>query len=126
MNEMNGNSNPETAFAGWVQRIPGRQLKCRVQEHRFPDWDDRRRTRIYASGGIVHIETECARGCGTTATTFLDQDGYITRARRILHYDPQFRYLMPKEARGPGLTRERRAAFRKEFILRQADYITQE
>lgn len=121
-----GSPDPETEFENWVQRIPMRALKCRMQGHRLPDYDDRRHVRMYAAGGVVNIEAECLRNCGTTVTTFLDESGYLTRARKVHYYDPQRHYLMPQEARGPGYTRERRAKVRKEFLERSAEWITQE
>ena len=122
---VNGNA-PEVAFEEWVQRIPMRALKCRVQGHRLPEWDDHGHVRLYASNGIVHVETECTRRCGFSVTTFLDAGGFLARGKRVRYYDPQYRYLIPKEARGPGLTKERRAKLRREFLDRQQEWITQE
>jgi hypothetical protein len=116
----------EHAFEDYAQRIPMRQLLCRVQGHRFPDMDDHARTRYSARNGVIHVEVECLRHCGTAVTSFLDPDGYIVKSRRVLHYDPDRRYLLPKEASGPGLTKDRRARLRKEVLLRQAEYITED
>lgn len=124
MQQMNG-SDPEVAFEDWTQRVSMKTLKCRVQGHRFADWDDRRRAQASASHGVVSIEVPCLRNCGTTATTYIDDDGFIARARKVLHYEPDA-YLMPKEARGPGLTGVRRAKLRREFITRLGDWITSE
>jgi hypothetical protein len=114
------------AFEDYAVRIPMRQLLCRVQGHRFPDMDDHARTRYRIWDGVIHVEVECLRRCGTAVTSFLDPDGYVVKSRRVLHYDPDRRYLLPKEASGPGLTKERRARLRKEVLLRQAEYITEE
>lgn len=115
----------EIAFSQWLQQIPTRALKCRVQGHRIPDWDDRRHVTMHASAGVVLIESECLRHCGTTVTTFVDESGFLSRSRRVHYYDPAYNYLMPADARGR-LTRERRAALRSEFLERNRDWITQD
>jgi len=115
----------EIAFEQWLQRIPTRALKCRIQGHRIPDWDDRKRVTMHAENGIILIEAECLRHCGCTVTTFIDESGFLTRARKIHYYDPDYHYLMPKDARSR-LTRERRAKLRNEFLERNKDWITQE
>jgi hypothetical protein len=115
----------ELAFEDWLQSIPTRALKCRVQGHRLPDWDDRRHVIIHRYGGITYIESECLRHCGTEVTTFTDDDGFLTRSRKVHYYDPKYHYLMPAEARGR-LTKARRAKLRKEFLARNADWITQD
>lgn len=115
----------EIAFSQWLQRIPTRALKCRVQGHRIPDWDDRRHVTMRASGDIILIEAECLRHCGVSITTFVDESGFLARSRRVHYYDPAYHYLMPPEARSR-LTRERRAMFRNEFLERNKDWITQD
>jgi len=117
----------ELAFEDWLQTIPNRALKCRVQGHRLPDWDDRKNVTIHRPAGspVVLVEAECLRHCGTEVTTFMDEDGFLTRARKVHYYDPKYHYLMPKEARGR-LSKERRAKLRKEFLERNKDWITQD
>lgn len=118
----------EIAFEAWVQRIPARALKCRIQGHRLPDWDDRRNVTLVKNKvtGYAYIEAECLRHCGTTVTTFLDAAGFLTRARKVHYYDPNYNYLMPKEARGGGLGKAWKARMREEFMTRNAEWITQE
>lgn len=123
--KVNYDEDREIAFGQWLQRIPTRALKCRVQGHRIPDWDDRRHVTMSSSEGVVLIEAECLRHCGTTVTTFVDESGFLARARKVHYYDPDYHYLMPREARGR-LTRERRAALRNEFLERNKDWITQD
>jgi hypothetical protein len=115
----------EIAFENWLQRIPTRALKCRVQGHRFPDWDDRKHVSMALHNRIVYVEAECLRHCGVTITTFVDESGFLAKARKVHYYDPNYHYLMPKPARGR-LTKERRAAFRNEFLERNKDWITQD
>ena len=119
----------ELEFDKWLAHIPTRMLECRVNQHDFADWSDKNRTMWHKSKAtrVISVEVPCKRKCGTTLTRFLDEDGYYSRSNIIRHfYDPEFGYLMPSEARGPGLTRERRAKFRRELIGRLTEWITEE
>lgn len=123
---MYNDEKKEIAFAEWIQRIPMRALKCRVQGHKLPDWDDRKHTIMRAVNGVVYIESECIRHCGTSVTTFIDQFGFLAKQKKIHYYDPNYHYLMPAEVRGPGLTKERKAKLRNEFLVRNNEWITEE
>lgn len=105
----------EIAFDEWISRIPTKFLECRVNAHKFADWSDHKRAvwRKSKATRVVTIEVPCLRRCGTTITRFMEDDGTYSRRNLIRHYyDPEFGYLMPPEARGPGLTKDRRAKFR--------------
>jgi hypothetical protein len=111
----------EIAFDDWISRIPTRMLECRVNRHAFADWSDKKRAawRKSRATRIVSVEVPCKRRCGTTLTKFMENDGTFSRRNIIRHfYDPEFGYLMPPEARGPGLTKERIAKFRQELMER--------
>jgi hypothetical protein len=125
------------AFERWAQTISLRILKCRVQGHQFPDWDDQRRTKISRTRqGSYVIDAACARRCGVILVRYVSSDGYLERSNRItLDYsqahtadrDPDKSYLMPKAARtGHGYSRAQRAALRREYIERLSEWITQE
>jgi hypothetical protein len=115
----------ELAFEEWVRHIPTRMLECRVNRHDFPDWSDKRACwRKNRFTRIISVEVPCKRKCGTTFTQFLDADGFKARSNIIRHfYDPEYHYLMPPEARGPGLTKARRAKLRLELMTRNEDRI---
>jgi hypothetical protein len=124
----NDDAKKEVAFDTWVAHIPTRMLECRVNHHQFADWSDRknaawRKSRLTK---VITVEVPCRRKCGTTLTKFLDEDGNYSRSNIVRHYyDPEYGYLMPKDARGPGLTKERRTKFRRELIERNNEYITE-
>lgn len=120
-----GLERKEIAFDEWLRGIPTKMLECRVNRHDFPDWSDKRaRWRKNRFTKIIHVEVPCKRKCGTTFTQFMDDDGYKARSNIIRHfYDPDYHYLMPPEARGPGLTKARRAKFRRELKDRNSERI---
>jgi hypothetical protein len=126
------------AFERWAQTISLRILKCRTSGHRFPDWDDPKRTKIVRSGatGGYTITAPCTRRCGVVLTRFVDRDGYLIRSNKIQNdyseahtadRDPDKSYLMPKAARsGRGFTKAQRAYLRREIIERLSEWITEE
>jgi hypothetical protein len=119
----------EKAFDTWIAGIEVKMLECRVNGHDWPDWSDRKRAawRKSRATKTITVEVPCKRKCGTTLTRFMDEGGYYVHRNLIRHYyDPEFGYLMPPEARGPGLTRERRAKLRAELIERLSEWITEE
>jgi hypothetical protein len=123
------------AFERWAQNISAAILKCRTSGHRFPDWDDQRRTKISRRPDRTYIiDAACTRKCGVTLTRYVDQDGYLVGRNRIqmdysqavtANRDPDKAYLMPKDARsGRGFTRAQRAYLRRELIDRLSEWIT--
>ena len=126
------------AFERWAQTISLRILKCRTSGHRFPDWDDNRRTKITRDGvtGTYTITRPCARKCGVVSIRYVDRDGYLTRRNRLtMDYseahtadrDPDKAYMMPAAARtGHGYTRGQRAYLRREYLARLSEWITEE
>lgn len=116
----------DQAFEVWLQNLTKNALLCRIGGHRLPDWGDKK-TRAYGRNGTIHIEADCLRKCGCTITTFISSEGYIEKQRKLHWYDKRVTYLLPPEARnGMGLTKEMRARMRREFLIRNTEWITQE
>ena len=116
----------EQEFDLYVQRLPRGALLCRAnQNHRFPDWGTKG-SHASRKNGVTLIEAKCSRHCGTQLTQLVDEDGYVTK-RRLLTYDEDKGYKLPKEARtGKGLSKAMNARFRQELLIRNADWITEE
>ncbi len=132
------NAKQQEAFERWAQGISLPILKCRTSGHRFPDWDDNRRTKITqnARTGVFIIRAACTRKCGVILTRFVDRDGFLNQANRITHdyseahtrdHDPDKGYQMPVAARtGRGYSKSQRARLRIELIQRLSEWITEE
>jgi len=125
------------AFVDWEQTVKLAILKCRTSGHRFPDWDDRKRTKISRRPDRSYIiDAPCMRGCGVRMTRYIGSDGFILRSNKMTHdysqaisrdYDPNKAYRMPKAAlTGRGFTREQRAYLRQELLERLSEWITDE
>jgi len=125
------------AFVDWAQTVKLAILKCRTSGHRFPDWDDRKRTRITRRADRSYlIDAPCTRGCGVRLTRFIGADGYLLRSNRMTHdysgavsrdYDPNKGYRLPQAARtGHGFSRAQRAYLRAELLERLSEWITDE
>ena len=128
----------QAAFEQWAENISLPILKCRTSGHRFPDWDDPRRTAITRNpgSGAYVIRAACIRKCGVILSRYITPDGYLSRSNRITHdysqahprdRDPDKSYKMPAAARtGHGYTKDQRAYLRRELILRLSEWITEE
>jgi hypothetical protein len=125
------------AFVDWAQTIKLAILKCRTSGHRFPDWDDTKRTRIARHPDRSYtITAPCTRRCGVVLTRYIGQDGYILRSNKMSHdysqahspdYDPNKAYMLPAAARtGRGFSRAQRAYLRAELLERLSEWITDE
>jgi len=125
-------------FTRWVQNVSLTILKCRDQQHDFPDWDDHKRNKVRRQrNGSFVIRAACKRKCGVVRNRFVGTDGYLTRSNKLsmdysqampANRDPLKGYLMPDGARthGGGFTREQRALIRLEIIARLGEWITDE
>lgn len=125
------------AFVDWAQTIKLAILKCRTSGHRFPDWDDQKRTRITRRPDRSYtIEAPCLRRCGVRMTRYVAADGYLMRTNKLQHdyseaherdYDPNKAYRLPNAARtGRGFTKAQRAYLRQELLERLSEWITNE
>jgi hypothetical protein len=123
------------AFVDWAQTIKLAILKCRTSGHRFPDWDDTKRTRIGRRPDRSYtITAPCTRRCGVVLTRFIGADGYLLRANKTSYdysqaherdYDQNKAYRIPAAARtGRGFSREQRAYLRVELLERLSEWIT--
>lgn len=116
-------------YEQFLERLPTRIHVCRARGHRFPDWDDHKRTHILKrKTGSFMVWGECLRKCGTIQYSFMDADGHFEkRTTNKLDYSANPDYLLPKNARsGVGLTKEMRAMSRAILLEKLSEWITEE